>query len=235
MPSLDLPFLFTFRLAIVAATVLAWRWHAVARGVAFTGSAIASVVTALSAMHIVRSGSTVAGTLVVHEASGFSLSYSADALSAWFLIVLSTLAAPIALFSIAYVGHRHLRERSAFVGAAYTLLVGIVELVFVAGDAITFLFAWEMMTLVNAGLVATEHEGRAARRSAYLYLVMSHVATGCLIAAFFTLASLAGSLSFSTLLAGGAESLPKRDLLFALFFIGFGVKAGIIPLHIWLP
>jgi hydrogenase-4 component B len=235
MPSLDLPLILTFRLAVAAATLLAWRWHAVARGVAFTGSAIASVVTGLSALQLLRSGSPVSGVLFFHEASGQSLSYTADPLSAWFLVVLSTLAAPIALYSIAYVGHGHLRERSAFVGAAYTLLVGAVELVFVAGDAITFLFAWEMMTLVNAGLVATEHEQRASRRSAYLYLVMSHVGTGCLIAGFFMMASMAGSVSFSTLFEGGIGITRLRDLLFALFFIGFGVKAGIIPLHVWLP
>jgi hydrogenase-4 component B len=64
---------------------------------------------------------------------------------------------------------------------------------------------------------------------------MSHVGTGCLIAAFLTLGSHAGSLSFSTLLAGNVVAGPLRDVLFVLFFLGFGVKAGIIPLHLWLP
>ncbi|MGH6914896.1 MAG: hypothetical protein ACREH3_14460, partial [Geminicoccales bacterium] len=177
MPSFDLPLILAFRLVIVAATLLVWRWHNVARGVAFTGSAIASVVTGLAALELLRSGSSAGGVLFVHQASGFSLNYAMDPLSSWFLIVLSALAAPIALFSVGYVGHGRLRERSAFVGAAFTLLVGIVELVFTAADAITFLFAWELMTVVNAGLVATEHEQRATRRSEYLYLAMSHVVT----------------------------------------------------------
>src|SRR5687768_12516744 len=153
MPSLDLPLIFTFRLAVAAAALLVWRWHGVARGVAFTGSAIASVVTGASALQLLRSGSPVSGVLFFHEASGQSLTYSADPLSAWFLVVLSTLAAPIALYSIAYVGHGHLRERSAFVGAAYTLLVGAVELVFVAGAAITFPFARETITPGHPRLV----------------------------------------------------------------------------------
>jgi hydrogenase-4 component B len=83
--------------------------------------------------------------------------------------------------------------------------------------------------------VSTEHEARDSRGAAFLYLVMSHVGTGCLIAGFFTLASASGSISFSTLLSGTVVQGPTRDLPFALFFIGFGVKAGIIPLHVWLP
>ncbi len=118
---------------------------------------------------------------------------------------------------------------------AFNVLVGAVELVFVAGDAITFLFAWELMTLATAGLVTTEHEDRDTRRAAYLYLVMSHVATGCLIAGFLVLGSASGSVSFSTLLSGDVVGGPLRDGLFGLFFIGFAVKAGIIPLHVWLP
>jgi hydrogenase-4 component B len=111
-------------------------------------------------------------------------------------------AAPIALYSIGYIGHPHFRERSVFVGGMFNVLLGAVELVFMAGDAITLLFAWELMTLATAALVSTEHEAAASRRAAYLYLVMSHVGTGCLIAGFFSMAAVAGSLSFSTLLSG---------------------------------
>jgi hydrogenase-4 component B len=91
------------------------------------------------------------------------------------------------------------------------------------------------MTLATAALVATEHESRTSRRAAYLYLIMSHVGTGALVAGFFTLVSASGSLSLSAVLAGNVVSGPLRDALFWLFLVGFGVKAGMIPLHIWLP
>ena len=91
------------------------------------------------------------------------------------------------------------------------------------------------MTLATAALVATEHEARASRRAAYLYLVMSHLGTGFLIAGFLMLASVYGSLSFATLLSGGPAIEPISHILFAFFFLGFGVKAGIVPLHVWLP
>jgi len=123
----------------------------------------------------------------------------------------------------------------AFVCAGFNVLLGAVEMVFVANGVLAFLFAWELMTLATAALVASDHEIRATRRAAYLYLVMSHVGTGCLVAAFLVLTAKAGSASFPALLAGHLVSGPLRTGLFALFFVGFGVKAGIIPLHVWLP
>ena len=234
-PANGLPVALALRIGISALTLLMSRRTTVARMVAFLGSAIASVISGLMAVHVLRTGSTVHGILFPHRASGFSLGYTVDGLSAWFLLVLAVLAIPIAIFSIGYVGDRHLRGRSAFVGIAFNILLGTMELVFAAGDAITFLFAWELMTLTNAALVTTEHEARASRRAAYLYLVMSHVATGCLIAGFLTAASMAGSVSFSTLWSGQVAFGPMRDVLFGLFFVGFAVKAGIIPLHVWLP
>ncbi len=234
-PASGLPAALALRIGIAAATLLMGRRSAMARQVAFIGSAIASVVIGLAAVGVLRGGASIHGVLLVHRASGFSLGYTVDALSAWFLLVLSVLAVPIAVFSIGYVGRGHLRGRSAFVGAAFNVLLGAVELVFAAGDAITFLFAWELMTLTNAALVTTEHEDRESRLAAYLYLVMSHVATGCLIAGFLAAASMAGSLSFSTLLSGHVAFGPMRDVLFVLFLVGFSVKAGIVPLHVWLP
>ena len=223
------------RMGTVAVTLLLARQRTAARHIAFVGSAIASVIVGATALAVLRGAAPIQGVVLAHRASGLSLGYTVDPLSAWFLLVLSALAAPIAVFSIGYLGHGRLGERSAFIGVAFNVLLAAVELVFAAGDAITFLFAWELMTLTNAALVTTQHEERTSRLAAYLYLVMSHVATGCLIAGFLIAASIAGSFSFSTLFSGRAAFGSMRDVLFALFFVGFAVKAGIIPLHVWLP
>ena len=184
---------------------------------------------------IAVSGRSVDGVLMRHSASGIVLGYSVTPLSAWFLMVLGLIAAPVALYSVGYLGHAIEASRTAVVGASFNLLLGAVEAVFVADGVVTFLFGWEVMTLLTAALVATEHEVRENRRAAYLYLVMSHVGTGCLIAAFFTLAALSGSLAFPALMTGGPQPGALRDVLFLLLLAGFGVKAGIIPLHVWLP
>ena len=223
------------RVGLAALALVLARRPAAARLAAFGGSILASVMTGAIAVSVLRTASPAQGGLAVHRASGFALSYAIDGLSAWFLLVLAVLAIPIALFSIGYVGHPPFERRSAFVGGVFNVLLGAVELVLVAGDAITLLFGWELMTLATAALVTTEHEAPASRRAAYLYLALSHVGTGCLIAGFLVMGASAGSVSFSALLSGGVAPGPLRDLLFALFFVGFGVKAGVIPLHVWLP
>jgi hydrogenase-4 component B len=224
-----------FRVVVVLLTLLLASRPRTARLMGLIGSAFASLVTLTAAAATLVAGGSSQGELFVHRASQFAFGYRLDGLSAWFLIVLSTLAVPIAIFSIGYLADQHFARRSTFVVAAFNVLVGAVELVFVANDVITFLFAWEMMTLAAAGLVATHHEDPANRRAATVYLVMSHLATGCLIAGFLVLARASNSLSFPALFSGDVVGGPTRDLLFALFFVGFGVKAGIVPLHVWLP
>jgi hydrogenase-4 component B len=221
-------------LAAVWAVALARRGP-VCRWAAFGGSAVASLLGGAWATRVLLSGTPESGLLARHAASGFALGYRLDPLAAWFLLVVELLALPIAVYSLGYLNHGALSRRSAFVGVGYNVLLASVELVLLADGVVGFLFAWELMTLATAALVATEHEASESRLSAYLYLVMSHVGTGCLIAAFLLLASAAGSLRFVDLLSGTVVSGGLRDVVFGLFLAGFGVKAGMIPLHVWLP
>jgi hydrogenase-4 component B len=219
----------------IAATFVSARRTAWCRTIAFTGSALASALMTVAAVSVLASGRPLAGILFAHDASALVVDYVVTPLSAWFLLLLGAVAIPVAVYSIGYMAHAVRPSRTAAVGIAFNALIAAVGVVFVVNDVIGFLLSWEVMTLATAALVATEHETRTTLRAAYLYLVMSHVGTGALAAAFFTLASAAGSTSFSAVLAGHVAAGPTRDLLFGLFFFGFGVKAGVIPLHVWLP
>ena len=230
-----LPAALGIRLVVVALVLLCGRRHRLARRLGFAGAVIASGLSGMAGAAVLYTGSPVHGAWLVHGASGLSLTYAVDGLSAWFLLVLAVTAIPVAIFSLAYVAHPHYHRRSVFLAAALNLLLGAVEMVFTASDVITFVFAWEMMTLTTGALVVTEHEQRTSRRAAFLYLAMSHVGTGCLIAGFLALAAASGSISFPALLAGGAPTGAAGHTLFLLFLVGFGVKAGVIPFHIWLP
>jgi hydrogenase-4 component B len=233
--AIGLPAALVVRLATIAATFALNRGTDACRRTALGGSVIASLMTMTVAVQAIASARSVDGVLVRHAASGIVLGYSVTPLSAWFLIVLGLISIPVAFYSVEYFAHAVAPPRIAFVGSAFNVLLGAVEVVFVADGVIAFLFAWEVMTLATAALVATEHEQRSSRRAAYLYLVMSHVGTGCLVAGFLVLSAASGSVSFSELFAGGVVSGSTRHVLFGLFFLGFGVKAGVIPLHVWLP
>ena len=234
MIPLDIAHLFVaslvLRLGVIGATAALWRHQRLARRMAFIGSALASTMTGVLAISVLRSGTGVDGVLLLHQATGLSLGYAIDGLSAWFLLILSVLGVPVAAYSLGYVAHPPLDQRSVFMGIAFNVLVAAVEIVFAAGDVLTFLGAWELMTLATAALVATEYTSLSSRRAAYLYLAMSHLGTGCLIAGFMALASVTGTFSFATLFSSQLlTSEPLRHGLFAIFFIGFGVKAGCRP------
>ena len=229
------PLAFGIRLGTLALSLALVARPDWCRRLAFAGSILASFLTGGAALAVALGRPPLQGILLSHAASGFSVGYTLAPLSAWFLVVLAALAIPAAVYSIGYLSHAVLPSRVAFVAGAFNLLLGAVEAVFVADGVVGFLSAWELMTLATAALVATEHETAANRRAAYVYLAMSHVGTGCLVAGFLVLTSLAGSPAFSAVLSGSVGEGGLRDVLFVLFLVGFGVKAGMIPLHVWLP
>jgi hydrogenase-4 component B len=219
---------------VVLALVLRRR-PAACLGAAFLASTGGSLATFLLGASVLANGRAVRGVLFANPAVGVTVRYAVDPLSAWFLVTFAVLAAPVAVYSVGYLAHAVPPARTAFVGVAWNVLLLSVETVFTADGVLGFLVAWELMSLATAALVATDHESRPSRRSAFLYLVMSHLGTGCLVAGFFLLASGSGSLAFADLLGGAAASGPWRGIIFVLFLVGFGVKAGVVPLHVWLP
>jgi len=158
----------------MVATIALARRPGSCRWAAFGGSALALVLATTAAASVLASGRPLAGVLFAHAASGIVLDYAVTPLSAWFLMVLGLVSIPIAVYSVGYLAHAVPPSRTAAVGAMFNLLLATVEVVFIVNNVIGFLFAWELMTLATAVLVATEHEAQISRRAAFLYLVMSH-------------------------------------------------------------
>jgi formate hydrogenlyase subunit 3/multisubunit Na+/H+ antiporter MnhD subunit len=151
-------------LAIVGAlaTSRRARW---CRWLTFGGSALASALTTAAAASVLASGQPFAGMLFAHDASGLVVDYVVTPLSAWFLVVLGAVGIPVAIYSIGYLAHALRPSRTAAVGVAFNVLIAAVSVVFIVNDVVGFLFAWEIMTLATAALVATEHETRSSRPS----------------------------------------------------------------------
>ncbi len=121
-------------------------------------------------------------------------------------------------------------------GAFYNSLLLATSLVCVADNIWLFLIAWELMALTAYCLVSFEHEKAETRDAGVLYFIMSHIAAGCIILGFLLWFQASGDYGFASLHDIGAKMSPgKRDAAFVLFLVGFGIKAGIVPLHIWLP
>jgi hydrogenase-4 component B len=111
-----------------------------------------------------------------------------------------------------------------------------MALVVMARNALTFLALWEAMSIASYFLVMTEKDDRETERAGWLYFVMTHAGFACLLFGFLLLSQAAGSMEFAGWQAGAAGVTPAtRNLVFVLLGLGFGSKAGVIPLHIWLP
>src|ERR1019366_2234044 len=107
---------------------------------------------------------------------------------------------------------------------------------FTTSNAFLFLIAWEVMALAAYGLVTFYHEDRETRRAGLLYIIMAHADAGCLLLGFALLTQASGSAEFATFHTAAAQlSGSHQAAAFALFFLGFSIKAGVIPFHIWLP
>ncbi len=159
-----------------------------------------------------------------------------DALGAFFLLIVSLLGFALSAYSLGYVKGFFGRKNVGVLGAFFNALLLATTLVFVADNIWLFLIAWEVMALTAYCLVSFEHEQPEARDAGVLYFIMSHIDAGCLILGFLLLFQASGDYGFDSLHGLGAK-MPagKRDAAFVLFLLGFGIKAGIVPLHIWLP
>ena len=166
------------------------------------------------------------GTMALH----------ADGLSAFFLGVICLLAGVVSIYSIGYTTEFRGRRNMPLFLFLYNLFLLSMAGVVLAGHAVVFLIAWEGMSLATFFLISFEHEDPASRRAAFLYVVMTHIGTAFLAAMFVTLHAATGSFSFDAWdQAGQRLSSPAQSLVFLCAFVGFGIKAGVMPFHIWLP
>jgi formate hydrogenlyase subunit 3/multisubunit Na+/H+ antiporter MnhD subunit len=154
-----------------------------------------------------------------------------DTLSAFFLAVIDLGAAAASLFALGYGRHEEAPQR---VLPFYPLFLAGMTLVVIADDAFTFLFTWEFMSLSSWALVMAHDHVRENLRAGYVYFVMASMGTLALLLAFGLLAGPDGAYAFSAI-RDSHPSSTLAALVLVLVLIGTGSKAGLVPLHVWLP
>jgi formate hydrogenlyase subunit 3/multisubunit Na+/H+ antiporter MnhD subunit len=154
-----------------------------------------------------------------------------DALAAFFLVVVNLGGAAASAYGLGYGRHEPAPGR---VLPFYPAFLAGMNLVVLADDAFTFLLAWEFMSLTSWALVMAHHRGRDNAQAGYVYLVMASFGTLSLLLAFGLLAGPTGGYAFEAIRS--AEPAPRTSaLVLALVLLGAGSKAGLVPLHVWLP
>jgi hydrogenase-4 component B len=166
----------------------------------------------------------------------FAYSFDYDALAGFFNLTLAILAGAVSIYSFGYLKEFEGKRNIGFFGFLFHLLLLSLTIVFTAANAFLFLIGWEVMALVAYGLVTFYHEDQETRRAGLLYIVMAHIDAGCLLLGFALLMQVSGSADFASFRTAAEHlSSGQQAAAFVLFFLGFGIKAGVIPFHIWLP
>ena len=177
----------------------------------------------------------LAPSLSLSLAWGFQqsrFSVEIDPLSAMFLLPVFIVPALGSIYGLGYWKQSDHPANGQRLGLSYGLLAGAMALVVIARDGMLFLIAWEVMALAAYFAATAEDDKPEVRRAGWIYLIATHIGTLCLLAMFALWRHATGSFAWD---AGHVLQAEDATALFVLALIGFGFKAGLMPLHVWLP
>ena len=201
--------------------------------VIFPVGACASLALAITGFWAL--GEVVGSTVLPIGLPGLPLHLRLDPLSAFFLILLGGASFGVSLFSAGYFRTMQ-KNKLGLLCLEYHLFLAGMTLVLLADDAYMFMVAWEAMALSSYFLVTTEHHIPETRRAAFLYLVIAHVGAMSILLGFGLLQGGFGIGGYSFAAMREAHlSTFWSSVVFLLTLFGFGAKAGMLPMHVWLP
>ena len=228
-------------LALIVAAIAAWlaigaaglaRPHdlRVVRALFVAGAGVALMLTAVA---LVALGQAPASLVLPLGLPDLPFHLRVDALSAFFLILLAGAAAAISIFSSGYF-RTGAGTAPGLICFQYHAFLAAMAAVLVADDAYLFMVAWETMALASFFLVTTDHRIPEIRRAGFLYLLIAHIGTIGILLCFGVLQGGRGDYTFEAMRSVRLAGMwPSVAFFLALF--GFGAKAGLLPLHVWLP
>ena len=191
-----------------------------------------AVLTSIPAISVLFNQSL---ELTIHGFSFFgNIPVRIDALSAWFILIINFTGITGAIYGIGYMkSYREQHFNLSMHWMLFFLFHSSMLWVCMVQQSITFLIAWELMSISSFLLVIFEHENKRTLKAGINYLIQMHISVALLTAAFIWAYCETGSYDFKAI--GTFFSSHSNIWLFLLFFVGFGIKAGFIPFHSWLP
>ena len=211
------------------ASLLLRAYAAAARGV--TGlSGMAASLIGIGAV----AASLVGGAAPLHLPAVLplgELAFEMDGLSALMAAMICLLSFAVSLYSISYAPEG---KGQGLLGFLMNIFAAVMLLVVTVTNTFYFLLFWEMMTLVSYFLVTFESRREEAVRAGYLYMLIAQAGGALIMLAILLFFVNTGSFDFAALRKAQLAA-PLRSLIFLLTFIGFGAKAGMVPLHMWMP
>ena len=167
---------------------------------------------------------------------GLNFALFIDPLSLFFVAVILLISLPALLYSVGYLKGKHSIKRLILGQIGVVAFIIVMLLVVSVRHVIVFLLAWEVMSLLSYLLIFFEGDGEKSVAAATIYIAMTQAGTAFLIAAIFIMYKHCGTFDLLAM-KQALVTMPAatRNLTFIFLLIGFGTKAGIVPLHIWLP
>ncbi len=214
----------------IAGVFLAHRFTVISR-VLFPLGAINSLVLAI--LSLVGLVSEMQELILPIGLPGLPFHLRLDALTSFFLFLLGAASAGISIYAAGYFR----KSQSSVLGLQcllYHAFLASMSFVLLANDGYAFMVAWETMALSSFFLVTAEHRHPEIRRAGYLYLLIAHIGSVAILLSFGLMAGSTGDYTFDAM-RQFADGAFWRTTAFLLALVGFGAKAGILPLHVWLP
>jgi len=207
-----------------------------ARVVTALGAVTGCVGGLIAAVTVVATGRPVEASFSMLVAAAGGMVFRLDLLGALFLALVSSVGLLAAIYGVTYTADYDGRRSLNLFGVMFSGFLLGMSLVVCAANIFTFLLAWEVMAVTSYFLVMTDNEDPDTRQAGLWYVAMTHFGLVLLLPMFLLMAPAADATTFADLRAGAAV-LPAavRNVVFLLALVAFGSKAGIIPLHVWLP
>lgn len=224
-------FIYISFIALISGTVLPLLYRSKnARKASFGLSFISSILLLAFAGTVLYTGKGPAFP-AFRFIPGLDFTLVADRLSAGFILLIAAVGSGVSIYSIEYVEHAKNEAKKCLQAALTNLFILAMLMVVLAGNMVGFLVFWEIMSLSSLMLVLHDYSSEENKKAGLFYFIMTSLSTAFLFMGFISLFRLTGSAEFGQLdYPASVLTLP-----FLCLFTGFGIKAGLVPFHKWLP